>query len=143
MAKTAPSAGSGSLTAEFPRSIDAVEQARRAVLAYLAPFAVEPRVVNRIEVVLEELVSNVARHAAGASLIRVEAHADDREVGLAVIDDGAAFNPLDMDDPQAFDELENAKLGGLGIPLIRRLTQSARYARTGDRNRLEVVFALG
>lgn len=142
MAKAAASGSAASLSLELPRDIAAVEKARLALAAYLEPFSVEPRVMNRIEVVLEELVSNVARHASKASLIRMDASADKHEVRVEITDDGAAFNPLDQDDPEAFEDLENARLGGLGIPLIRRLTKSARYSRSEDRNRVAVAFAL-
>jgi anti-sigma regulatory factor (Ser/Thr protein kinase) len=48
-------------------------------------------------------------------------------------------------DPDRFDRLEDAALGGLGIPLIKRLTQSASYQRVGSgktaRNRVEAIIA--
>ena len=95
-----------------------------ALLAYLEPSNLEDRVINRIEVVLEELVSNVVRHATGATQLTLLANAGDKGISLCVEDDGPAFNPLAAPDRKDFDKLENAALGGLGIPLIKRLTKS-------------------
>lgn len=132
--------GGGTFAADLPSTIGSVEAARIALNDYLAPFGIGAAVRNRIEVILEELVSNVARHAKAAGTLRIEAGVRSNAVLLCVIDDGEAFNPLEQDDPAAFDRLENATLGGLGIPLLKRLTKTARYERSGGCNRVQVSF---
>lgn len=141
MAQASAPAGADPFLLDLPCGIDAVEQARSRLGAFLRQFSVCPTVINRIEVVLEELVSNVARHSDQATSIRIAADADESEVRLAVSDNGAAFNPLERADPKAFEDVGSAKLGGLGIPLVKRLTKSARYARTDGRNEVAVAFA--
>ena len=47
---------------------------------------------------------------------------------------------LDKPDPAPFTALETAQLGGQGIPLIKRLTQQARYDRRGQCNCVTAVF---
>ncbi len=126
----------------LPNRMASLEQARLAVIDYLRGFDVGAGPINRIEVVLEELVSNVARHAKRATSITVEANIGDQGVILSVADDGEAFNPLDKPDPAPFTTLENAQLGGQGIPLIKRLTQQVRYDRKGQSNCVTAVFPL-
>jgi serine/threonine-protein kinase RsbW len=109
-------------------TMSAVETGRLAILDYLAPLALDDRVINRIEVILEELVGNVVRHGA-VDAIALDVLARPDEIELAVEDDGPEFNPLELTSPARFTTLEEAELGGLGVPLIRRLSRSVRYGR--------------
>ncbi|MEZ5735452.1 MAG: ATP-binding protein [Novosphingobium sp.] len=127
----------------LPVRISSVEDGRLALMSYLEPFALDDRVINRIEVVLEELLSNVVRHAEGADKLSIEAECADHAVRLAIEDNGVAFNPLVASEPEPFADLENATLGRLGIPLIRRLSQSVSYDRIGPVNRVSAVITAG
>lgn len=133
--------GRGAFSLRLPVSLSALEEGRLALLSYLQPFGFDPQLINRIEVVLEELVSNVVRHAAGADCLILEAESTAGGVWLAVEDNGPAFNPLDLPEQARFATLEDAVLGGQGIPLIKRLPTSVRYDRTGAHNRISAVFA--
>lgn len=125
---------------DLPVAMESLETGRLALLSYLAPFALEARLINRVEVVLEELVSNVVRHAKEADNLAIEAERTGSAVLLAVEDDGPAFNPLTVPEPPPFDALEDAMLGGQGIPLIRRLSQSVRYERRDGHNRIVALI---
>lgn len=141
MEKAVASPGACAFALDLPCGIDAVEKARAGLEVNFAQLDLDSRVVNRIEVVLEELVSNVARHSGEATVIRMEAEANSAEIRLIISDDGAPFDPLKQDDPQAFKDVDSARLGGLGIPLVKRLTKSACYQRVDTRNVVSVTFA--
>ncbi len=125
----------------LPLATSAVETARLGLLEYLAPLALDDRVINRLEVVLEELVSNVVRHADQAQELKLSANTGADGITICLEDDGAAFNPLAAEENSPFGKLEDAALGGLGIPLIKRLTRSVDYDRCGRFNRMRVVIA--
>lgn len=125
---------------DLPVAMESLETGRLALLSYLAPFVLEARLINRVEVVLEELVSNVVRHAKEAANLAIEAERTGSAVLLAVEDDAPPFNPLTVPEPPPFDALEDAMLGGQGIPLIRRLSQSVRYERRDGRNRIVALI---
>lgn len=129
-------------SASFPVAIESVEAARLGLERYLGAFEIGERYLNRIEVVLEEVVSNVVRHGHGADRIALRAECSDGLLHLTVGDNGSAFDPLAAAAPAPFTTLDEATVGGLGIPLIKRLTQSARYVRDGDFNQLQLAFAL-
>lgn len=120
----------------------AIEETRLAVVAFLEPLGVVDRTMNRVEVVLEELISNVIRHGHDVNSIMVAAGYHSGSIDLVVEDDGAAFDPLAKPDPDPFTSLAEAPLGGLGIALVRRLTCVSRYDRVGTgpeaRNRVSV-----
>jgi serine/threonine-protein kinase RsbW len=111
-------------------TIAAIEDGRQQILRRLEPLGLSARVVNRLEVVFEEVVSNIVRHG-------FEPHSDQTilvvvatrpgAVDLTVEDDGAPFDPLAAPEPEPLRSLETARLGGLGVPLLRKLSASLRY----------------
>jgi serine/threonine-protein kinase RsbW len=134
----------------LPAAMTAVETGRLAILDYLAPLALDPRVINRIEVVFEELVGNLVRHGT-VDMITVAILARPQEIELVFEDAGPEFNPLELTTPSRFTTLEEAEIGGLGIPLVRRLSRSVRYERVEPedaademaRNRVVVTIGRG
>jgi len=126
---------------ELAVDIDAVERARLALLDYLHPFGLSESAINRIEVVLEELLSNVVRHSDNVRMFTFEALWHEGLLRLTVRDDGPAFNPLEAAPPRRFASVEDAQLGGLGIGLIRKLSQDLSYDRTGGVNRISALLA--
>ena len=121
----------------------AIEEVRAAVMAYLADLEIDIKASNRIEVILEELVSNVIRHAREADYIRVTADRRAGEIGIVVEDNGLLFNPLEAPEPVRSANLEDAVLGGQGIHLVRCLSKNFRYDRVGSCNRVSVAVPCG
>ena len=135
------------LVARMANGPAAIQQSRLAVIRFLEPFGVFARTMNRVEVVLEELISNLVRHGKDVNVVTVAAGYRGGVVDLIVEDDGAAFDPFAHPEPEPFTNLADASLGGLGIPLVRRLASSARYDRVGSgseaRNRVSVRIKNG
>ena len=135
------------LVARLANGPAAVEQSRLAVLTYLEPLGIFARTLKRVEVVLEELVSNLVRHGKDVNLVTVAAGYRGGVVDLVIEDDGDAFDPFAVAEPKPVTTLADAPLGGLGIPLVRRLSASARYDRIGSgsdaRNRVSVRITNG
>lgn len=133
------------LVLQLPNVMSSVEDSRVAVVEYLQPFGVGTPVMNRVEVILEELVSNLVRHSQGTQAVSVIASYLGDAISLVVEDDGAEFNPFELPEPEPFTTLADAKLGGLGVPLVRRLSSSTSYERVGSgasaRNRVSVTIA--
>jgi len=130
----------------------AIEDGRLAILSYREPLALDPLVINRLEVVFEEIVSNIVRHGftpGSGQSIAVRLAVRPNAVVLTVEDDGIAFNPLDAPEPAPLTSLETAPLGGLGIALMRKLAADVRYetpswvpdAAFKPTNRLTVAIA--
>lgn len=90
-----------------------------------------------LELVLTELVTNIIDYAfkdgqEHSLFLELKGQSDGIEV--SVMDDGCPFNPLERAELQLPDRLEEAKVGGLGIHLVRRYTNSCHYRRDQDRN---------
>ncbi|MBP2672866.1 MAG: hypothetical protein H6Q85_2932 [candidate division NC10 bacterium] len=61
-------------------------------------------------------------------------------VDMTVTDDGPAFDPLQLPEPDVTAPLEGRQPGGLGVHLVRKLMDRVEYARAGGRNRLTMTW---
>ena len=102
-------------------------------------------VVFGLNVALDEMLSNIIKYGFTDDAIH-EIHLRLSVAGPMLVaeieDDGQPFDPcaagpVDVDAP-----LEERKVGGLGIHIVRTLCAEVGYARTGGRNRLVMKLQL-
>jgi serine/threonine-protein kinase RsbW len=122
----------GKLRLVLNNTIAAIEDGRRRILDFPSVQALTVPARHRLEVIFEELVSNTIRHGftkhSGQS-IHVSIDPKPEAIEFTFEDDGEPFNPLEMAAPESFSSIENARIGGLGIPLVVRLSANLRYER--------------
>lgn len=95
--------------------------------------------IFKLHLILEELGLNAMTYG-GASSVRVVISEASETVTIEVSDDGGAFDPLnDAPAPDIDAALEDRRIGGLGIHLVRTLTNDLSYRREGGRNHLTLV----
>jgi len=126
----------GRLEIVLNNTLEAIEDGRRSMLDFLASQRLADAVRHRLEVIFEELVSNTIRHGFtrhSRQSIHVRIEPRPGLVEFTFEDDGAPFNPLDAQVPQRFSTIETARIGGLGIPLVTRLSAHLRYERLPQR----------
>jgi serine/threonine-protein kinase RsbW len=120
----------GELRLVLNNSLDAIEDGRVEIIHRLAPLALSARVINRLEVVFEELISNIIRHGfetGSDQAILVLVGTSGQSVDLTIEDDGLPFDPCAAPPPGPLGPLETVRLGGLGIPVVLKLAASLRY----------------
>ena len=95
--------------------------------------------IFKLHLILEELGLNAMTYG-GASSVRVIISEDAGRVTIEISDDGGAFDPLnDAPEPDVDAALEERRIGGLGVHLVRTLTNDLSYRREGGRNHLTLV----
>lgn len=125
--------------AEIPRLSKFVD-------AFCAPLAPTPKDVPALQLALEEAVTNVINHGYADGqphTFTVELRAADRRVSVIVTDDAPAYDPLARAEVDITLPLEARPIGGLGVHLVKKLMDSARYERRDGRNILTFVRTLG
>jgi anti-sigma regulatory factor (Ser/Thr protein kinase) len=97
--------------------------------------------VERLELTLHEALANVLAHGGSAARaepigisIDVGEKAATREARVEVTDAGTEFDPTRPPAHIPATTLAEARLGGLGLPLIRRCSDWMSYRREGSRN---------
>jgi serine/threonine-protein kinase RsbW/sigma-B regulation protein RsbU (phosphoserine phosphatase) len=92
-----------------------------------------------LDVVLDEILSNIVRHGLRDGReheIRVAIAIEPDAVMLTIEDDGPPFDPLSYPPPDLDADLDTRAVGGLGIHLVRRLMDDVQYERAAERNRV-------
>jgi anti-sigma regulatory factor (Ser/Thr protein kinase) len=109
-----------------------------AAFAEFADAHALPASVRRsMNVVLDELLINAIVYgfpegARGEVTVEAELLAD--RVRVTLTDDGRPFDPFAMAAPDTGLPLEERRIGGLGIHLVRRMMDEVSYHRRDDRN---------
>jgi serine/threonine-protein kinase RsbW len=97
---------------------------------------------RRLLTALDEILSNVVRHGLGnrPGVIEVTVSHKGAVLQAEVADPAPPFNPLLAPPPDTSSPLEERQPGGLGIALVRALTDELAYERRDDRNRLTMTW---
>ncbi|HKF98262.1 MAG TPA: ATP-binding protein [Steroidobacteraceae bacterium] len=94
------------------------------------------------ELVFEEITANIIGHGApdGRELeVCVTLETFDDSIVLTFEDNGVSFDPRKLHDPPPQKSLDEARIGGYGVMLVRHAASSIDYLRTPEgRNRLIV-----
>lgn len=93
----------------------------------------------QLHVILDEICSNIVKHS-GASGFEVDIELLENPVGvkLTFMDDGVAYDPLGHIDPDTTLSAEERPIGGLGILMVKKMSDSLAYRRANGRNILYV-----
>jgi anti-sigma regulatory factor (Ser/Thr protein kinase) len=125
-------------TAEVTRTLDAIE-------AHLVNAGAAAPEATQLRLVAEEIVTNIARCAwpegearQFAVELTAEARPDGLHVRMTTVDDGTPFDPTAQPAPDVDAALEDRQIGGLGMLLVREMTDGQHYAREDGRNRFSV-----
>jgi anti-sigma regulatory factor (Ser/Thr protein kinase) len=96
-----------------------------------------------LQLCLEEAVANVIMHGGARDErleIAVELERDDGALIARIEDNGRQFDPTLVPAPAPATSLEDAKVGDLGIHLMRSFASDMHYERREGRNRLTLRF---
>ncbi|MGA0104217.1 MAG: ATP-binding protein, partial [Steroidobacteraceae bacterium] len=97
--------------------------------------------------VLEEICMNVVMHGSppeGAPcMVDVSLDRQGDGVVMEIADDGLPFDPLAMENPDTTAPMEDRRVGGLGVYLVREMMDTVHYRHSEGRNRLSVFKSVG
>jgi serine/threonine-protein kinase RsbW len=132
----------GVLRVSLANNVGEIRRVNAALADFLGEEGAPMRVINRVRLVIEELVVNVVRYAYDDQKphrIDVDVRTEPRRVVVTVEDDGRPFDPREAPPPPLHVPVETRPKGGLGIFLVKSLSNKMTYSRHDDRNRVRVV----
>ncbi len=99
---------------------------------------VSMKVILQIDVVLDEMLSNIAFYAYGDKpgdmTVEPSMINDNKTLRLVFSDTGIPFDPLKKPDPDITLSAEERKIGGLGIFMVKKTMDHVSYERRDDTN---------
>jgi serine/threonine-protein kinase RsbW len=106
------------------------------VADFLRGAGVDARAVHHVALVIEEILTNVATHGGSPdaqATVALEVQPD--RISGEIGDCGKPFDPRSGPDPDITAPIEERRIGGLGLHLVRKLTSVLDYRRDGKQNR--------
>ena len=108
------------------------------IIALLEDHDSDFKLLNKIELALDELYTNIASYAyePGTGDIEIDYDLDEetRLLTVVVADRGKAFDPLAKEDPNIALPAQGRKIGGLGIFIVKQVMDEVSYRREDGKN---------
>jgi anti-sigma regulatory factor (Ser/Thr protein kinase) len=129
----------------FPARLEAFKAIRERLEMSVAALGWESGDIHRCTLILEELFTNSVKYGTPAG---VNNHvyvgilpATDRSIALTYEDRAPQYDPFtEVSTAHTNPDINMRGIGGLGVPLILRLTEQARYTALPTGNRITLVF---
>ena len=110
---------------------------------FAAAHGLPEELVNKMGAILDDVLNNVISYAYSDNrdhAIEITATRRDDRVIVTISDDGTPFNLLLHAAPEAGLSLEDRRVGGLGIHLVRHLADDISYRRRTKKNELTLTL---
>lgn len=118
--------------AEVARVLDEVE-------AFAERHGFPAKKTFQLNLVLDELITNIVSYGFEGRTdggIYLSIAYDKGVVSAELVDNGRAFNPLEAEIPEHSEDIEERRIGGLGLKFVRTYMDRLDYRRDGAFNRL-------
>lgn len=138
---------SAALRLEARTGLAGLAEAQARLAEWLTDEGADGYLLDRAALVVEEVVLNIGAHGYGDAAphpVAIGATFDGTALTLTFEDSARDFDPAAVPDPPLPRRLEDAPVGGLGLVLLRRMTDALTHeARPGGGNRLTAVIRAG
>jgi anti-sigma regulatory factor (Ser/Thr protein kinase) len=130
---------------EIPAEISCLGQALGFVRECARAHGFSKDLIVKIEVVLEEVLVNICLYAydrePGKIQINCKSETSSYGMRIEIIDYGIPFDPLeDALPPDRTLDISKRHVGGLGILMVRQMTDEVEYCRKENSNHLFLAF---
>ncbi len=128
-------------------TIDASTDNLSKVISFLAnnleKLNCKPKTQVQLELAVEEIFVNIATYAypdkIGAVRVRIEADTAENEILITFEDSGTPYDPLKKPDPDVNVPVEKRQIGGLGVFLVKKISDKVFYEYKDGKNCFTIV----
>lgn len=103
-------------------------------------FSIPMKTEYSLKVVADEIFSNIVYYS-GAKNVDILFRNDADRITLVFEDDGKPYNPLESEEPDITAGVEDRKIGGLGLFMVKKMAESTAYEYIAGRNRMSVILS--
>jgi anti-sigma regulatory factor (Ser/Thr protein kinase) len=128
---------SGSLSFELRNNLSELATLCEKMESVGQALGLSRRCLFEINLALDELFTNIISYGfqdQSEHFIRVHVSADRDVLTVVLEDDGVAFNPIERIPPELPCTLDECRVGGLGIHLVKNLMDEVVYERRAGTN---------
>src|SRR4030042_5785443 len=126
---------------KVPADIDHLGEMRDFITHVGRKYGIPERSINAFKLAIDEAGTNIIKHAYRDwdGLITIRIFVRDKSATVCLIDQGNAFDPSKVKDPDLQRYVDIGKKGGLGIFIIRRVIDTIDYRKTPEGNELRLT----
>ena len=132
------------LTIRLPATMDSLHLFLKRAVLCAEKQGFSPDRIRDIELALEELLVNIINYAypGEEGSIDLTCFQDARgRLVFEIVDNGVPFDMLAYADPDTTLQIEDRRIGGLGIFFVKQLMDDVRYRRETDQNILTIAVS--
>lgn len=102
---------------------------------------VVPRLANKINIIFDEIYANIVNYS-GATLAKISYAIEGKKLYITFIDNGIYYDPLSAEAPDITLSADERKIGGLGIHMVKKMSENVEYERIDEKNILKITMSL-
>ena len=131
----------GRLTWVFPWRLNALDEVRQKLAVLVQSECWSDELHHQALLVIEELIVNAVTYGGQtpeSGVLEVALQSDPELLHIHVRDNGVAFDPFALTNPDTEASLEERRIGGLGLFLVKQLSVIHGYRYTDGMNCVHV-----
>ena len=137
------------MSRSYEFSVEADLENLKAVRSFIkragSDLGVNETALGDLCLVVDEAVTNIIVHGyrGGEGRINLSVLEEGRDIVIRIVDDAPAFEADDVEKPHLDQDLSQRKFGGMGVYLIRKMTDEATFTPLpGGGNELRLLKRL-
>ena len=118
---------------------------RKFILEACGLMKVDAKVSEALQLAIDEICSNLIIHGykdMEAGEISLSVRQEQKEIEILVEDSGKPFDPAKLEAPELSDKIDERKIGGLGVFMVKEMVDEMSYESTNGRNRLSLKMKI-
>jgi len=130
-------------TISIPNKLTEIRHVAEVIENLSVEWKLLPKLSKQLNLAIEEVVSNIIFYAYSDKkehVITLEIKNQEKGICIQVTDDGKSFNLLESGcEVDINTSIEERKIGGLGIHILKTLVDEIKYERRGEWNVVQIT----
>lgn len=126
---------------KFKREFNSLGKIHQFIHRFAEKHHLDHKTIFATDLIVEEIFTNAVKYISdNTNDVTIELSIDDGRLIISIID--TDVEPFDISQIQEFDPttpLEERRIGGLGIPLVKRLTDKIEYEYKDRRSKITLI----
>ena len=127
---------------ELKSSLSELDRLCQNLETFGQKFGFSKKLIFEINLALDELFTNIISYGFkdddDEHIIRITLTPEKNTLCLCIEDDGMPFNPIDFETPDVKCSVDECRIGGLGIHIMKKLMDDICYERCDGKNVLNL-----